>query len=163
MTVWWLSFESCLNWFPSFVIYSKPVPVEIIICWTQISKTELINLVIHLFLMLQHNTSILDSILCIMVLHSLWWSQVHKETVSQSVVEELDRSAQRPDLNPIQHLWGELLCRLWARLNRSASVLDLTSCTCGWTEAKPCSQVSCGKAVETTERAGQVDSDNHLW
>ena len=34
--------------------------------------------------------------------------------------------AQNPDLNCIQHLWGELEHRLWARPQRPASVPDLT-------------------------------------
>lgn len=40
-------------------------------------------------------------------------SQVHKENGFPSFcVEERDWSAQIPDLNPVQHLWDELECRL---------------------------------------------------
>jgi hypothetical protein len=42
-------------------------------------------------------------------------------------VEELDWPAQSPDVNPIEHLWDELECRLRARLNRPKSVPDLTN------------------------------------
>ena len=42
-------------------------------------------------------------------------------------VEELDCPAQRPDLNPIEHLWNELECRLRARSNFPTSVPDLTN------------------------------------
>jgi hypothetical protein len=42
-------------------------------------------------------------------------------------VEELDWPAQSPDLNPVKHLWDELVHRLRARLNRPTSVPDLTN------------------------------------
>ena len=42
-------------------------------------------------------------------------------------VEELDWPAQRPDLNPIEHLWDELFSRLRARPNCQTSVPDLTN------------------------------------
>ena len=42
-------------------------------------------------------------------------------------MEELDWPAQRPDLNPIKHLWDEMECRLRARPNRPTSVPDLTN------------------------------------
>ena len=42
-------------------------------------------------------------------------------------VEELDWPAQKPDLNPIKHLWDEVECRLRARLNCARSVPDLTN------------------------------------
>lgn len=41
-------------------------------------------------------------------------------------VEELQRAAQRPDLNPIQHRWDELRHRLRARPHHWTSVADLT-------------------------------------
>ena len=41
-------------------------------------------------------------------------------------VEELDVPAQSPELNPIEHLWDELDCRLRARRNRPTSLPDLT-------------------------------------
>ena len=41
-------------------------------------------------------------------------------------VEELDWPAQSPDLNPIEHLWDELECRLRARPIHPTSVPDLT-------------------------------------
>ena len=41
-------------------------------------------------------------------------------------VEELDWPAQSPDLNPIEHLWDELECRLLARPNRQTTVPNLT-------------------------------------
>ena len=41
-------------------------------------------------------------------------------------VEELDWSAQSPDLNP-KHLWDELECLLQARPNHPTSVPDLTN------------------------------------
>ena len=43
------------------------------------------------------------------------------------VVEELDWPAQSPDLNPIEHLWEELECRLRARHHRPTSVPDFTN------------------------------------
>jgi hypothetical protein len=42
-------------------------------------------------------------------------------------VEELDWPTQSPVLNPIEHLWDELECRLRARPNRPTSVPDLTN------------------------------------
>jgi hypothetical protein len=42
-------------------------------------------------------------------------------------LEELDWPAQRPDLNPIGHLWDELEHWLRARPNRPTSVPDLTN------------------------------------
>jgi len=42
-------------------------------------------------------------------------------------VEELDRPAQSPDLNPIQHLWDELEKRFRARPSCPTSVPDLTN------------------------------------
>ena len=42
-------------------------------------------------------------------------------------VEELDRPAQIPNLNPIEHLWDKLECRLQARPNCPTSVPDLTN------------------------------------
>jgi hypothetical protein len=42
-------------------------------------------------------------------------------------VEELDCSAQSPDLNPIKQLWDELEHRLRAKPNRPTSVPDLTN------------------------------------
>ena len=42
-------------------------------------------------------------------------------------MEELDWPAQKPDLNPIKHLWDELEHRLRARPNRPTSVPDLTN------------------------------------
>ena len=41
-------------------------------------------------------------------------------------VEELDCPAQISDLNPIEHLWDEMECRLQARPNHPTSVPDLT-------------------------------------
>jgi hypothetical protein len=54
-------------------------------------------------------------------------SEVHTEMVCQDRVEELDRLAQSPDLNPIKHLWDELECRLRARPNCPTSVPNLTN------------------------------------
>ena len=45
-------------------------------------------------------------------------------------VEELDWPAQRPDLNPIEHIWDELERRLLARPNHPTSVPLLTN-ACG--------------------------------
>jgi hypothetical protein len=45
----------------------------------------------------------------------------------ETCVEELDWSAQRPDLNPIEPLWHELERRLRARPNRQTSVPDFTN------------------------------------
>ncbi|KAK3557283.1 hypothetical protein QTP70_026274, partial [Hemibagrus guttatus] len=42
-------------------------------------------------------------------------------------VEELDWTAQNPDLNPIEHFWDELEQRLRARPSRPTSVPDLTN------------------------------------
>jgi len=42
-------------------------------------------------------------------------------------VEELDWPSLSPDLNPIEHLWEELECRLQARPSRPTSVPDLTN------------------------------------
>ena len=42
-------------------------------------------------------------------------------------LEELDWSAQCPDLNPIEHLWDELERQLRARANRPIVVPDLTN------------------------------------
>ena len=42
-------------------------------------------------------------------------------------MEELDWPAQSPDLNPIKHLWDELVQRLQARPNRPTSVPDFTN------------------------------------
>ena len=47
--------------------------------------------------------------------------------VCRDHVEGLDRPAQSPDLNPIEHLWDELEHRLRARHNRPTSVPDLTN------------------------------------
>ncbi|KAI2662490.1 Transposable element Tcb2 transposase [Labeo rohita] len=50
-----------------------------------------------------------------------------KTWMTESGVDELDWSAQSPDLNPIEHLWDELQRRLRARLSRPTSVCDLTN------------------------------------
>jgi hypothetical protein len=42
-------------------------------------------------------------------------------------VEELDWSADRPDLNPVKHLWDELERRLQVRPNRPTSVPNITN------------------------------------
>ena len=42
-------------------------------------------------------------------------------------VEEFDWPAHSPDLNPIEHLWDELECRLRARPIHPTSVPDLTN------------------------------------
>ena len=65
---------------------------------------------------------------------------VHKarsiqEWFVESGVEELDWPAQNPDLNPIEHLWNELQCRLRARPNRPTSVPDFTDALVAeWTQ-----------------------------
>lgn len=45
--------------------------------------------------------------------------------MSEFGVEELGWAAQSPDLNPIDHLWGELERRLQARPPQPNSVSDL--------------------------------------
>ena len=50
----------------------------------------------------------------------------HKESLERCV-EELDWTAQSPDLNPIKQLWEELGRRLRARPNRPTSEPDLTN------------------------------------
>ena len=57
---------------------------------------------------------------------------VHKARSTQKrfveiIVEELDWPAQSPELNPIKHLWDELLRQMRARLNRPTSVPDITN------------------------------------
>ena len=42
-------------------------------------------------------------------------------------VDELERPAQSPDINPIEHLWDELEWRLRARPPCPTSVCDLTN------------------------------------
>jgi hypothetical protein len=50
-------------------------------------------------------------------------SEVHKEWFVEIGVEELDWPVQSPDLNTIEHLWGELEHQLLARPNLPTSVL----------------------------------------
>ena len=57
---------------------------------------------------------------------------VHKARSTQKwfveiSVEELDCTAQSPDLHPIEHLWDELERRLRARPNHPTSEPDLTN------------------------------------
>jgi len=47
--------------------------------------------------------------------------------LSEFGVEELDWPAQSPDLNPIEHLWDELVRKLRARPSRPTSLPDLTN------------------------------------
>ena len=56
-------------------------------------------------------------------------------------MEELDWTAQSPDLNPIEYLWEELEHRLRARPNRPTSVPDLTNAPVAEWKQIPCSNV----------------------
>ncbi len=47
-----------------------------------------------------------------------------KQRFSMFGVEETDWPAQKPDLNPLQHLWDELERLLWARPYRPISLSD---------------------------------------
>jgi hypothetical protein len=51
---------------------------------------------------------------------------VSKKFVDNKVPER-DCQAQSPDLNPIEHLWDELECRLRSRLQRPTSLIALAT------------------------------------
>ncbi|GFV42424.1 QLQ domain-containing protein [Trichonephila clavipes] len=42
-------------------------------------------------------------------------------------VQKLDWPSQSPELNPVEHLWDELQCRLHSQPNRPSSLQAVTS------------------------------------
>jgi hypothetical protein len=57
-------------------------------------------------------------------------------------VRELDWPVQRPDFNPIEHLWDELELPLQARPNRPTSVPNLTNAfVAEWKSLQQCSNI----------------------
>ncbi|GFW86311.1 transposable element Tcb1 transposase [Trichonephila clavipes] len=69
-------------------------------------------------------------------------------------VQKLDWPSQRPDLNPIEHLWDELECRLRSQPNRPSSLQALTSAVMDtW---KVISMVTYQKLVESLTKSVQA-------
>ncbi|GFS51198.1 transposable element Tc1 transposase [Trichonephila clavipes] len=80
---------------------------------------------------------------------SIHTSRLAQTWFDEMGVQKLDWSSQSPDLNPIEHLWDELDCRLRSQPNRPSSLQALTSAVMDTWKAIPI--VTYQKLVESSQ------------